>query len=333
MPSSTVELSQTTAPATGTGALASALGALRVTGQLLIGEAYAAPWAVSVPGREELARMVGAGPGVRIVPFHLARRGAFELRVAGRPPQVVDTGEVVLLPAGPAHRLSEGRSPAVTPLAEVLAGRRPRPVARTTTALVCGVFLMHDVRFNPLFSALPPVLRVPMASPSAGYVARGVADLLAAEVGGAGGPRPWVVARLLELLCAEAILAAGAADHGGRAGWLRAVKDPAIGAALDAFHGSPGAAWTVPALARQAALSPSRFAARFRQLLGESPMAYVTTWRLAAAAQRLRDTGERVDEVGRSFGYQSLPAFSRAFKRQWGTAPTAARRATARASG
>jgi len=130
-----------------------------------------------------------------------------------------------------------------------------------------------------------------------------------------------VVDRLLELVCAEAVLHQAA----GGASWVRAVKDRGVGAALGAFHRAPGEGWTVARLARHAGLSPSRFAARFRQLLAESPMSYVATWRLASAARLLRDTDARVEEVGRSVGYDSLPAFSRAFRRQWGVPPSAAR--------
>jgi len=338
MITSTVHLTETTDRIAGADAVADVVGALRVAAHLLINDEYVPPWGVAVPAGEEIGKMMGTTPDARVVPFHFVRRGAFELRTPERKPLVVKAGEVVLLPAGPSHRLSEGTSPVAIPLADILKGRRPRsatsPSRSTSTAtamstsLVCGVFLMHDVRFNPLFGALPPVLHAPIAVPTAGYVARGVADMLVAEVGPGGGRRSWVVGRLLELLCVEAILvSAASAPHG----WLAATRDQSIGTALGAFHQAPGADWTVNRLAKRAGLSPSRFSARFREVLGESPKGYVTAWRMAVAARRLRETDERVDAVGNGVGYVNLPAFSRAFKRQWGCAPSAVRSETASA--
>lgn len=322
MPNLTEYLAQTTGHLSGANALADVIGALHVAGHLLINDEYAPPWGVSVPSGEDIARLLGASPDVRVVPFHFVRQGAFELRARDRRPLVVRAGEVVLLPSGTAHGLSEGSSPTAIPLADILKGKRPKSGPRVSTALVCGVFLMQNVRFNPLFSALPPIIHAPIAVPTAAYLARGVADLLTAEVGIGGGRRSWVVGRLLELLCVEAILASG--DRGPR-GWLYATKDQSIGAAMDAFHQAPGAAWTVERLAKPAGLSASRFSARFRGLLGKSPMVYVTAWRMSVAARRLRESNERVDAIGREVGYANLPAFSRAFKRQWGCAPSALR--------
>jgi AraC-like DNA-binding protein len=251
----------------------------------------------------------------------LVVRGAFELRLASRQPSLVTAGELALVTSGAPHRLSEGSPSTVVPLLEAMRGRAR---GEGQTALVCGAFVMHDTRFNPLFAALPDVLRVAIATPSAGPLGRGITELLVTEVSRGGAGRPWVVSRLLELLCAEAIGSVEARTLRGP-NWLKAMRDPSLGAALDAFHRAPASSWTVVRLAKRAALSPSRFAARFRELLGESPMAYVTAWRLTIAARLLRDSSQRIDEVGRSIGYDSLPAFSRAFKRQWGKSPSAMR--------
>jgi AraC-like DNA-binding protein len=304
------------------------LGALRVTGSLLLSEEYAPPWGIAVPSQPDLRRLLSVAPATRVLPFHLVTRGAFEVSSRGRSPVVVRAGELAVISGGEAHLISEGHRPRPLALAEALrtSGERSADGAGASTAMVCGVFLMDDARFNPLFRSLPPLLHVPVSGPRASWTTRGVAELLVAEIAERRGGRAWVLARLLELLCAEAVLwAAGDAGVGAR--WLGAVRDPGIGAALDAFHRAPGAPWTVPALACHAALSPSRFAARFRELLGESPMSYCATWRLDVAARMLRESGDRVDAIARRVGYQSLPAFSRAFKRQWGAGPAALRKA------
>lgn len=313
-------LSETTDPQPGAGAIAEVMAALRIDGQLLINEAYASPWAVSVPGQETLRELLQCGPDAQLVPFHFVRRGAFELHVAGSRPVQVTAGQVVLVTSGAAHRLGEGRSAKTTSLEAILGGRAPRLGVATSTSLVCGVFALTDTRFNPLFEAQPAVLQAGVLTPSASYVTRGVADLLAAETSQPGGGRPWVVSRLLELVCSEVFVSTAA-----NGGWLAAVRDQSIGTALSAFHRAPGAGWSVAALAKQANLSPSRFAARFRELLDDSPMGYVTSWRLALAARKLRDGAERVEVVGRSVGYDNLASFSRAFSRHWGHSPSVAR--------
>ena len=86
-------------------------------------------------------------------------------------------------------------------------------------------------------------------------------------------------------------------------------------------HAAPGQRWTVDALAAAVALSPSRFAARFRQTTGQSVMGYVARWRINLACRMLRDSMLTLTEIAHRVGYDSLPAFSRAFKVQLGLAP------------
>ena len=190
---------------------------------------------------------------------------------------------------------------------------------------MCGVFLLRDVRLNPLFQALPRALQVDVGGPDADYVTRGVADLLLSELASPRRGGRYVVERLLELLCAQAVSAYAASIGAGDTSWFQAIRDPAIGPAMAAVHTSPGEAWSVRMLARRASLSPSRFAARFRQLLGESPMAYVARWRMHVARQRLRDGAESIGSVADAVGYESVPAFSRAFKKLWGVPPSSCR--------
>ena len=148
----------------------------------------------------------------------------------------------------------------------------------------------------------------------------GVATLLAAELGRQPRSR-YTVQRLLEVLCAEAIRAFQAQGDDGKAGWLRGLKDPKIAAALREVHARPGHAWTLETLANQAALSPSRFSARFREHVGQSVMGYVGRWRINVACRLLRQSDLPLIGVAIRVGYDSLPAFSRAFKAQAGIPP------------
>jgi AraC-like DNA-binding protein len=94
------------------------------------------------------------------------------------------------------------------------------------------------------------------------------------------------------------------------------------------LHAEPHRAWTVDTLARGAALSRSAFADRFTTLVGVPPMQYLTRWRLALAADSLRSTRDAIGRISERAGYESEAAFSRAFKREFGTPPASWRRAS-----
>jgi AraC-like DNA-binding protein len=109
------------------------------------------------------------------------------------------------------------------------------------------------------------------------------------------------------------------------------VRDAHVGRALALLHGDPGKAWTVDELAHDAGLSRSALAERFTSMVGESPMQYLTRWRLALAAQMLRAGREPIGRIAERSGYESEAAFSRAFKREFGEPPASWRKARAQA--
>jgi AraC-like DNA-binding protein len=104
-------------------------------------------------------------------------------------------------------------------------------------------------------------------------------------------------------------------------GWAAAVADPAIGSALRAVHAAPAKPWTVDAMARESGLSRAAFARRFSAVLGESPLGYVTGWRMTVARRLLRETDLPLAAVAERTGYGSEFAFAKAFKRESGIAP------------
>lgn len=111
-------------------------------------------------------------------------------------------------------------------------------------------------------------------------------------------------------------------------GWLKAARDPQIGRAIVAIHRDPAAGWSVEALAQVAGMSRSAFAARFTSLVGTPAMQYLTEWRMNLARRILRETALPIATIAADLGYQSEPAFNRAFKRVFDTTPGQARRAS-----
>jgi len=306
------------------------LGALRIRGSLLLREGYRPPFSVEVPGHGELAALLGPGTAGRVVAFHLVEAGWVELSRSGSPPLLVESGELVLVFGGGYHELSHGGRMSPVPFGELVArgggcvfSRRERSNAGPVR-VTCGAFVLSQAQLNPLLQALPDVLHVAAGATEGARRVRDIVSLLVAELERRDPGVRFVVARLLEILCAEAIRS-WATQHQDAGGWLRAVTDLQIGKALSAFHASPGRSWSVAALARHAGLSPSRFSARFAAAAGTSAMAYVAGWRMNVASRLLVDTDRPVAAIASEIGYESLPAFSRAFKRKLGMSPAAYR--------
>ncbi len=108
---------------------------------------------------------------------------------------------------------------------------------------------------------------------------------------------------------------------GRSVGWLFALADPQMAAAIGAMHADPGAHWTLQALAGRAGMSRSSFAQKFKAAVGSSPMDYLTRWRMLLAGDRLANGAEPVSVIALSLGYDSESAFSTAFKRVMGCPP------------
>ncbi|GAA4913022.1 AraC family transcriptional regulator [Streptomonospora salina] len=167
-----------------------------------------------------------------------------------------------------------------------------------------------------LLTAMPEVLVQEAEAGDAALVA-----LLADEIRREKLGQQPVLDRLLDLVLVSVLRAWLAADGGSVPGWYRAQSDPVVGPALRAVHEEPARAWTVAALAAEAGVSRAGFARRFTDLVGQPPMAYLTSWRLALAADLLHAPEATVDAVARRVGYGSGFALSAAFKRAYGMSP------------
>jgi AraC-like DNA-binding protein len=130
-----------------------------------------------------------------------------------------------------------------------------------------------------------------------------------------------VASRLAEVLFIQVLRAHIASGPERNKGWLRAIFDPQIGAALSAIHDRVNTPWTVESMAEAANMSRSAFAVRFKELLGQTPLEYVTEWRMQKAMQLLKQRDKKLIDVARSVGYESDAAFSKAFKRVVGASP------------
>ena len=130
-----------------------------------------------------------------------------------------------------------------------------------------------------------------------------------------------VLDRLLDLLLIAALRAWFDRPEAGAPGWYRAYGDPVVGPALRLLHHDPARQWTVAALAHETGVSRAALARRFHELVGEPPMSFLAGWRIALAADLLREPGATIGSVAQQVGYGSPYALSTAFKRVRGISP------------
>ena len=310
------------------GVLDDTLRSLRINGSLLLRDDYAAPWAVAVPHADELAALLDLPDGTRVVAFHLVEFGHCQITPERAESILLKAGDMVICFGGAAHRIAVGKPARTQPFSTLLSGgpntQRPDTTGRpASTSLLCGVFLLHHTECNPLLSALPPALHATLSRSGELHNLSGVARLLAEEMARSPVGSGYVIERLLEVLCAEAVRAHVEAAPRQETGWFRGIKDPVVGRAIAAIHASPGEDWSVPRLAREVSMSPSRFAARFSESLGDSPMAYVARWRMNVACRKLATSRLAIGQIAADVGYDSHAAFNRAFKKLVGLPPAA----------
>ena len=130
-----------------------------------------------------------------------------------------------------------------------------------------------------------------------------------------------MIAKLSEVLFVEAIRRYIALLPPEQTGWLAGARDPQVGKALALLHRQPAHPWTIATLANEVGVSRSVLAERFRRYLSETPIAYLTRWRLQLGTQMLKSTSNSVAQIAGEVGYESEPAFNRAFKREFGIPP------------
>ena len=188
------------------------------------------------------------------------------------------------------------------------------------TTIVCGSLSFDRASLKPVSQLLPNFILM-KADEARTLALHNTVQALASEMSEQVPGSEVIATRLAEVLFIQVLRAHIASRPQSSKGWLRAIFDPQIGTALNAIHGSVNTLWTVGALAEATGMSRSAFAARFKELLGQAPLEYVTEWRMQKAMQLLEERDKKLIDVARSVGYESDAAFSKAFKRVVGINP------------
>ena len=185
-----------------------------------------------------------------------------------------------------------------------------------STSMLIGTYERHSEVGQQLLSVLPQLLVMPGDVWDSPVLLMLADEIVKDELG-----QEAVLDRLLDLLLV-AVLRAWFASHQAQApGWYRAQGDPVVGSALRILQNNPARPWTVATLANEIGVSRAALARRFTELVGEPPMAFLTAWRLALAADLLLEPDRTIGAVAQQVGYSSAFALSAAFKRVRGVSP------------
>ncbi|MGY0237104.1 AraC family transcriptional regulator [Longispora urticae] len=301
-------------------ALASLLYEVRSDGALFSRNFLAPPWSVRFADRRPLTLVT-------------LLRGAAWIAPGDGEPVALDSGDVAIVVGS--EPFTVGDDPLSPPLyvigpdrcttadgadvsEEVILGLRTCGNSMDgPTVLLTGSYQVGGRVSERLLGALPRVLVVRHdGAPGP------ILDLTAAEISREDPGQQAVLDRLLDLLLLSTLREWFARPEADSPGWYRALSDPVAGGALRLIHDRPARPWTVAALAEETGVSRATFARRFGELVGQPPMAYLTGWRLALAADLLVRTEATVESIARQVGYRSAFGLSVAFHRVYGTRPS-----------
>jgi AraC-like DNA-binding protein len=193
------------------------------------------------------------------------------------------------------------------------------------TTLVAGSFGMSTFEAPLISTILPRFLHLQLEQ-NRSHTFQSVLDLLAAEATRPGIASSCLISCLYQSLFVYAIRAYASSPAAPPKGWLSAMSDKHLSKAIEAMHSGLDRSWSVESLARQARMSRSAFALKFKTVLGQTPLEYLTQWRMYKAGAMIRSNTTSFSEVASAVGYESESSFSRVFRREIGVRPREYRR-------
>ena len=257
--------------------------------------------------------------------FHLIGRGECHLIIGNDPPVKLQQGDLVFFPTGSAHSLLDHPTTKALSIEEVLSDQQwlgNSSSGESTTSersiLICGAYSYRSDVSLPLIEALPQALI--LRSDSEDKAIRDLIELVIQEAVAPLLGSALATNRLLDALLVYSLRQWIRKKTDIDQTWLSAFYDRQLGPVIQAIHQTPSRLWTVDDMARLAGSSPSSLTRRFKAVVGEAPLAFVTRWRMALASELLRG-GHSINTVAERVGYEDRFAFAKAFKRVRGVTP------------
>lgn len=247
---------------------------------------FSSPWCYRAPESECAARLLSQ-TGRHLIIYHMLVSGRAYVQLEGGDRVSLAHGDIVTLPHGHAHVLGNGEGATLIDGATAL----PRLLARglqlvrvggggERSLFVCGFLACDPLLARSFLQALPPVFKVNILEDAAGQWLENSLRFAVTEAAAARAGAAAMLVKLSEVVFVETVRGYIARLPEAETGWLAGVRNPAVGRALTFFHQRPADSWTLAKLAKEVGISRSVLAERFRQYLGQSPMAYLATWRL-----------------------------------------------------
>ena len=296
--------------------LSDILGSLRFESSILCRAKLGAPWGLYTRGASSAV-------------FHAVLEGTCWVK---HPPdgtaRRLARGDLVLVSRGDAHVMCDDPASATVPIATLLAGQPDGAVAclthggdGTPSSILCGTFRLEHGAANELLSLLPPLVVVSRGDTSTVEWFDTTVTLITRELAAGQSGVSTIVSRLTDVLVVQVLRAAATSLPREAAGWLAAVQNEQIGRALALVHRRPQEKWSAESLAAAVGMSRSVFFDKFTKLVGESPVQYLTRWRMYTAADLLERGDLSNAELADRVGYGSQDAFAKVFKKHLGLTP------------
>jgi AraC-like DNA-binding protein len=288
--------------------LSEVLRVVSLKGALFYNAEFSSPWSVYAASSQALARYFGIDTE-HVIVYHLLTQGRATVRLDDGNRLSLEAGDVVMLPHGDRHIVENGPARQTIDdgdhLSDVLSqGLKLWRVGGggELTRFVCGYMACEPRLGNVFLSGLPSVFKINLRThPMGAWLENSILfSVEKADMFQPGGEA--VLGKLSEVLFVETLRAYIAQLPAEQTGWLAGARDPEVGKALALMHQKPAHPWTIASLAKEAGVSRSVLAERFRLYLDQTPMAYLTRWRLQLGAQMLASTNHSVVQIAGEVG-------------------------------
>ncbi|MEE8294459.1 MAG: AraC family transcriptional regulator [Sphingomonadales bacterium] len=304
--------------------LSDILSLLEIKGTLYFRTSFRFPWGVEVPAYKNVAR------------FHLAHRGDSWFQVEGSEDEIhLEQGDLIIFPHGASHTLRGQRGARIDTLDHVVeesgfTGKGVlvyggNEIPESEVQLICGHLAFGENADHPLLGELPPYIHLKKGDEISNTWLDVTLKMLGSVAGRAQPGSDLIATKLAEIIFTQTVRSFLTSKEANRL-VFRGLKDPQISRLLGELHKNYKATWSLEEMARVAGMSRTVFAERFKELMGMTPMQYLTNWRMQKARQRLTESKEPVIRVAEESGYQSEAAFARAFKQYFDVGPATYRK-------
>ncbi len=254
---------------------------------------FCSPWGVE-----------SSNPGLSS--FHVIAYGNCQLEIAGKTPIFLSAGDLVFFSRNTPHKLIN-----------------PDELNNISTTLICGHLAFNNNK-NPVLMALPRILHIKASEMDRTSWFKSLFQQIIAEAENKSDGRQLVLDKLAAILFIYIVryyISSKQHLYSQKSGILKGLSDPNISKALVAFHQNLDQPWNLELLAEKALVSRSKFAASFNELMGVTPLKYMTYWRMQQAKQLLRSTNNSIYNIALTCGYQSEAAFIKVFKKHFDKTP------------